>query len=346
MWRLPGRSDVAIAANPVFVALSSTLWLACVSAAHAGQPAPPSGFERQIIVTIDNTPQLDLRRAGSTLRGYFSPGAYRAGPTARQVAEEIGREYHLVRRDAWPIRVLKVHCIVYEVPGGASRDDVLASLARDPRVESVQPMQSFRSLGGPPHAEPQFRLRPDEGTLSVLGAHRWARGHGVRIGIIDTGVDVRHRDLNGRVVAIADFAGRGWDTFLADRHGTAVAGVIAASDNEGLGIVGVAPDASLIVAKACWYEGDRRQTAAVCSSFTLARALAFALEQRVDVLNISLGGPRDALLERLVAAAISANVIVVAAQPDGARAEAFPSGVDGVIPVLAVESETAAQRAD
>jgi subtilisin family serine protease len=66
----------------------------------------------------------------------------------------------------------------------------------------------------------------------------------------------------------------------------------------------------------------------------------------VDVLNLSLTGPRDPLLERLLAAAISAGVVVVAAQPDGARTTAFPAGVDGVIAVLAAESESAVQRSD
>lgn len=330
--------------------LSSTLLLACASTTDFAQSTPASGADQPgadqlIVVTIDNAPQLDLRRAGSTLRGYFSPGAYHAGPTARQVAEQLGRDYHLARRDAWPIRALQVHCIVYEVPAGVAREDVIASLARDPRVESVQPMQTFRLLAGPSfeaNAEPPR----DASTLNVLSAHRWARGRGVRVGVIDTGVDMRHRELRGKVAATADFVAHDWGSFLADRHGTAVAGVIAASGGNRLGLVGVAPEATLIVAKACWYDaGDRLQSAARCSSFTLARALAFALEREVDVLNLSLSGPRDALLERLVAVAIDADVIVVAAQPDGPRAAAFPAGVDGVIPVLAAEGDEA-QRAD
>lgn len=342
--------------------LASGLLLACAAATNTGRlpPAtlekaqlsdsrrPAAGIDRQIIVTIDNAPQLDLRRAGSTLRGYFSPGPYRASPAARQVAEQLGREYGLTRRDAWPIRALQVHCVVYDVPAGASREALVASLARDPRVESAQPMHSFKVLDSPPsYNDPYAELQHNMRTLSVSEAHRWASGRGVRVGIIDTGVDLRHRELGGRVVATADFVARDRQAFLTDRHGTAMAGVIAASVNNRLGIVGVAPDAALIAAKACWYEpSDRLQTTAVCSSFTLARALAFALEQDVDVLNLSLSGPRDALLERLVAVAINVGVVVVAAQPQGARAAAFPAGVDGVISVLAAEGEAEAQCTD
>lgn len=341
--------------------LSSGLLLGCVTATDFGPVAPTtvghvpapgsrlpaSGSDRQILVTIDNEPQLDLRRAGSTIRGYFSPGAYRASPAARQIAEQLGREYGLARRDAWPIRALQVHCVVYEVAAGVSRDAVIANLAHDPRVDSVQRMQSFKVLDGRPYNDPYSELQHNIGTLSVSGAHRWASGRGVRVGIVDTGVDLRHRELDGKVVATADFVARDRRAFLTDRHGTAVAGVIAASVNNRLGIVGVAPDAALIAAKACWYEaGDRLQTSAVCSSFTIARGLAFVLERDVDVLNLSLSGPRDPLLERLVAAAINAGVVVVAAQPGGARATAFPAGVEGVIAVLAAEVETEAQPSD
>lgn len=303
-------------------------------------------FERQILVTIVNPPQLDLRRAGSTIRGYFSPGTYRASPAARQVAEQLGREYGLTRRDAWPIRALQVHCVVYEVPAGLSRDTAIAALAQDPRVESVQPMQSFSVLGSE-HEDPYSGFQHSIMALSVSGAHRWARGRGVRVGVIDTGVDVRHRELTGKVVATGDFAGRDRGAFSTDRHGTAMAGVIAASVNNRLGIVGIAPEAALIAAKACWYERDSGvQATAVCSSFTLARALAFALERKVDVLNLSLTGPRDALLERLVAAALRSGVVVVAAQPAGARTAAFPAGVHGVIAVLAAEIEDVTQHAE
>ncbi len=361
MGRVPGGSGVSQTAKFAIVMLSSGLLLGCVAATNLeplapttveevrppGSSLPTSGSDRQILVTIDNEPQLDLRRAGSTIRGYFSPGGYRASAAARQIAEQLSREYGLARRDAWPIRALQVHCVVYEVPEGVSRDAVIANLAHDPRVESVQRMQSFKVLDSQRYNDPYSELQHNIGTLSVSGAHRWARGRGVRVGIVDTGVDLRHRELGGKVVATADFVARDRRAFLTDRHGTAVAGVIAASVNNRLGIVGVAPDAALIAAKACWYEpGDRLQTAAVCSSFTLARGLAFALERDIDVLNLSLSGPRDPLLERLVAAAISAGVVVVAAQPDGERAMAFPAGVDGVIAVLAAEVDSEAQGSD
>ena len=81
-------------------------------------------------------------------------------------------------------------------------------------------------------------------------APTWSRGEGVRVAIIDTGVDASHPDLAGRVVKQENFvdgskSGR-------DRHGTAVAGVIAAVENNSQGIVGIAPAARLYAMRACW----------------------------------------------------------------------------------------------
>ena len=74
--------------------------------------------------------------------------------------------------------------------------------------------------------------------------------------------------------------------------------MVGRADNS-VGIVGVAPDATLLPLRACWPDQADSDTA-LCSSFTLAKAIQFAVDQRVRVLNLSLGGPRDRLLERLI----------------------------------------------
>jgi subtilisin family serine protease len=144
-------------------------------------------------------------------------------------------------------------------------------------------------------------------------------------------VDTHHPDLRDRVVGIRNFVDRNESAFNADVHGTAVAGVIAATANNGVGLVGVAPESDVLGLKACW-ETDRVQSGAHCSSFTLAKALNFAIDQQVDVINLSLGGPPDPLLERLVAKALERNILVVGATspkwPNG-----FPAVVEGVIAV-------------
>ena len=90
----------------------------------------------------------------------------------------------------------------------------------------------------------------------------------------------------------------------------------------------MAPDAELDVLRACWY--PKGNAAAVCNSFTLAKALTYALESNSDIINLSLGGPADALLSRLVTLALGRGIVVVAAAPQQAG---FPADVPGVIVV-------------
>jgi subtilisin family serine protease len=110
-----------------------------------------------------------------------------------------------------------------------------------------------------------------------------------------------------------------------------VAGVIAADANNGQGIVGVAPQSEILALKACWQDPpDSRQ--AVCNSYTLAQAVDFALREGAQVLNLSLAGPEDPLLARLLEKALKKGVAVVAARPDDGG-EDFPASLAGVLGV-------------
>jgi subtilisin family serine protease len=115
-----------------------------------------------------------------------------------------------------------------------------------------------------------------------------------------------------------------------------VAGVIAAVPDNGLGIVGIAPDVKLLLYKACW-RVEPVGAKAACNSFTLAQALSAAIEAHADVINLSLAGPSDPLLTRLVERAVAAGIIVVGAVPSDGLRDAFPSNIGAVIAVDAIE---------
>jgi subtilisin family serine protease len=100
--------------------------------------------------------------------------------------------------------------------------------------------------------------------------------------------------------------------FRRDRHGTEVAGVIAAVANNHEGIVGVAPSARLMVFKACW-QAQADADAARCNSFTLARALAAAFDAHAQIVNLSLAGPDDPLLGDLIREGQRRGVLFVGA---------------------------------
>jgi subtilisin family serine protease len=96
-------------------------------------------------------------------------------------------------------------------------------------------------------------------------------------------------------------------------------------------MLGVAPGARLLALKACW-PAQPGATAALCSSLTLARALDAALERHPSIVNLSLAGPHDPLLEELLRTIIGKGLIVVAACPeDHDAAQAFPTSVAGVL---------------
>jgi subtilisin family serine protease len=92
--------------------------------------------------------------------------------------------------------------------------------------------------------------------------------------------------------------------------------------------------------RACW-QPEGRGTEAVCSTFTLAKAIQFALEQRVGIVNLSLGGPRDRLLDRLLDVAVERGVIVVAAVDPNAGMASYPASHRGVLAVADVEGQDA-----
>ncbi|HEV2272382.1 MAG TPA: S8 family serine peptidase, partial [Steroidobacteraceae bacterium] len=222
--------------------------------------ADPARF---VVITVRNDPEVAVATPGSTPRGYGGPGVYQVSDSARATAHSVERDYRLREVSAWPIESLRVHCIVVRLPDLTPRAVLIARLAHDSRVESVQPLNEFTtdtdsnaSAGSdtpsaPSGKRPYLPLQRNLRELGVLQAQKLSQGAAVRIAIIDTGVDYRHPDLNGRIVTRRDFVAGAGD-FADDRHGTEIAGVIAATADGGLGALGVAPKSRLIALKACW----------------------------------------------------------------------------------------------
>jgi len=264
---------------------------------------------------------------------------------------QLARAYRLRTVFSWTMASLGEQCIVFEVPRGHSVAETLRRLHSDPRVGTAQPVATFSTLAAAAPAatsdtgynDPYAHLQHSVQALHLAQAHRWATGKGVRVAVIDTGIDLDHPDLRGRVVKANSFVDRGEQTFTSDVHGTAVAGVIAATSNNQVGIVGVAPQAELYALKACWQKAPG-QREAVCDSYTLAKAIDFAIVQGAQVLNFSLGGPYDPLLARLIGVALSHGVAVVAADAgDGARS--FPASLPGVIGIFGIDDLKGERRA-
>jgi subtilisin family serine protease len=345
------RSRAGIAMPALIALLASAC--AATPAARRATPLPeqvrsaPSQF---VVVTVRNDALTRASRAGSTPRAYDEAGAYGTTSLASATVHSLERTYGLREISAWPIMTLRVQCVVFRVPPSAQRSQLLGQLVRDPRVESAQPLNEFATQADPPTADtpakaawmpyndPYGPLQLALHELDVVQAQRQSRGAGVRIAVIDTGIDYEHPDLAGRVIARSNFVDDDDQQFKHDRHGTQVAGIIAAVANNGIGIVGVAPEARLFALKACWQSGHAPR--ALCNSFTLAQALEAAIVARADVVNLSLAGPPDPLLTRLVAQGMEQGVLFVGAAAPPDVQGGFPAEIPGVLGVGAAEDRT------
>ena len=279
--------------------------------------------ERQVLVML-RVPPPHFRPDASYLGSYDTQVGRNA---RRRVAEGLAAQFKLRVVDDWPMPSLGVDCFVMEAPENVAVEQLVESMALDPRVESVQRMNLFHGLS---HNDPLFPLQPTAKVWHLAEIHQVATGKNVRVAEIDSGVELDHPDLRGRVAIARNFVD-GRDA-VAETHGTAVAGIIAARADDGVGVVGVAPQAALMALRACW-QAPVDPSLAMCSSFTLAKALQFALDQNAKVINLSLGGPRDRLLGRLLDVAMTRGVVIVAATDPDAKDGGFPASVTGVLAV-------------
>lgn len=257
----------------------------------------------------------------------------RSGLDTNRLAADLAESHGAVLSAEWPLTAINAHCYVFRVPADAGMAETLAAMAGDQRVRTAQPMNSFTTMSVNADAD-LTALQDNLAALGVAALPDGIDGRGVRVGVVDTRADAAHRDLRGRVVEARDFVG---DEGAAggEVHGTAVAGVIAATAGDGVGIAGVAPGAAIVSLRACWE--PRPGAAGRCNTLSMARALNFMINADIDIANLSVGGPYDPLLAELIDAALSAGVIVVAAT-GRTEAPAFPASEAGVIAVAASEA--------
>jgi subtilisin family serine protease len=259
---------------------------------------------------------------------------YPPGPPSlwARTSAELAEVYNLRIIYSWTMASLGEQCVVFEVPRGRSAGELVQRLGSDRRVGSVQLLEIFETLGA---SDPYAHLQHSYQALRLDQAHRLATGKGVRVAVVDTGVDLDHPDLRDRIKKASSFVDQGERNFTTDFHGTAVAGLIGATANNDVGIAGVAPGAEIWAFKACWQQPPAAREA-VCNSYTLAKAVDSAIVEKAQVLNFSLGGPPDPLLGRLIGVALSKGIVVVAA--DGGPKRDFPASVQGVLGILPSEA--------
>lgn len=302
-----------------------TLLIAGLTCSLATARTAPVSPDRQILVMV-----RELADHGSPVGGYGGYGGSPDVQNARErMAQQIARKYSLTLVDAWPMAMIGLDCFVMAVPDGRSPIEAAEQVSRDSAVSWSQPVSLYETQAASAGADPLFAAEPAAQQWHLGDLHRISTGKGVKIAVVDSGIDSRHPDLAGQLLLNRNFTSQ---PSASERHGTQVAGIIAAKANNGVGIAGVAPGARLLGLRACWQVAAQTDRT-VCDTFSLAKALYFAVLQKADIINLSLSGPDDRLLRTLLRLAEQRGSAIVAAfdarQPDGG----FPASVPGVIAV-------------
>lgn len=245
-------------------------------------------------------------------------------PQVRRNISQLQRRYNLKIINEWPLEILDEFCVVVR----ASVEDI-EKLRADPRIVDVQRLNHFVTLQTRfPYNDPRLRLQLGNRAPSLEKLHRWSTGKNVKVGIIDSPVDISHPDLRLNVHSQQLFV-PGDLSPLDYEHGTAVAGIITATPGNGIGIVGFAPDVELRSYAACRH--DERWGQTVCNTFSLAKALNRAGIEGVQVVNLSIAGPEDRLIGKLINDLIDRKVIVVASDNPQNETMRFPASIPRVI---------------
>ncbi|WP_079504232.1 S8 family peptidase [Mesobacillus jeotgali] len=183
-----------------------------------------------------------------------------------------------------------------------------------------------------------------QGVELIQAPKLWDRtkGKGVKVAVLDTGCESTHPDLKDRIIGGRNFTDddRSNPDIYTDYngHGTHVAGTIAAQENND-GVIGVAPEAGLLIVKVLNKAGSGKYE-------WIIKGIQYAIEQEVDIISMSLGGPADVPeLHEAIKTAVAKNILVVCAAgnegdgDDSTNEFAYPGAYNEVISVGAVNLE-------
>lgn len=312
-----------------------------LDAAELSTVLDPSIADHLLLIGFPDQSINRVQSASST--SYRRRGGYQSSGWSQRITQQIAEDYHIQKITEWPMSEVGVHCVVYQVPAGASVPETMQRLSQDTRVSIVQNMHLFKTEAHQ-YNDPYFKLQANLQQMQISLAHGKTTGKNITIAMIDTGVDLTHPDLIDQIKQNENFASGISPDFSNDKHGTAVAGIMVARKDNGTGIIGIAPDAKLIALKACWpHQTDSIE--AVCNSFTLALAVNTAIKSGAEILNMSLTGPQDSFLELLLNKAIEKGIIVIAAVTGlDKKDENFPASLKNVISVQSLRQPDQLQQ--
>lgn len=210
----------------------------------------------------------------------------------------------------------------------------IADLRADPDVAFVEE-DGIAETQGKPAPSPPAQSTP-WGISRVNAPLSGNTGAGIKVAVIDTGIDLNHPDLAANLHTGANFVSTSGAPEDDNGHGSHVAGTIGAVDNT-VGVVGVAPGAALYPVKVL----DRRGSG---SWSAVAAGITWAADNGMQIANMSLGGGASSTLENACTYASGKGVLLVAAagnSGDGSTSTTelgYPAAYSTVVAVGATDS--------
>jgi hypothetical protein len=252
------------------------------------------------------------------------------GSLSNAQADELARRHGLARLASQNFPLVGATIGVFRVAGRRTVNVASRELATESSVRAVQPNfryvlqeQKAALTEGDPAQYALAKLRLPE-------AHMLAHGTNVTIAVIDSGIDVKHPELANAIADSFDALGSKEGPHI---HGTGIAGVIVSHAR----LMGCAPAAKILAIRAF----GAAPGGAESTSFVVLKALDYAAAHGAQIVNMSFAGPKDALIERGIAAAAAKGIVMVAASGNAGQKSPplYPAANANVIAVAATDAQ-------
>ncbi|MBI3698905.1 MAG: S8 family serine peptidase [Afipia sp.] len=252
-------------------------------------------------------------------------------PTEQQV-DSIAKRHRLTRTQSQSFPLTGSTYFRWTISDGRSVDDVVRELLDSGDVKSAQRNNVFKL-----QEEATVKAEGDPAQygltkLRLPQAHALSVGADVTIAVIDSGIDIDHPELAGRIAGSFDALGSKEGPHI---HGTSVASTIVAHGR----LMGAAPSAKLLAIRAFGAQDNAQDRDANSTSFVVIKSLDYAVSNRAQIINMSFAGPRDKAIQRSLAAAAKKGIVLIAAAGNaGAKSPPlFPAADGNVIAVSATD---------
>ncbi|GMP10570.1 MULTISPECIES: S8 family serine peptidase [Bradyrhizobium] len=246
-------------------------------------------------------------------------------------ADALARRHGLTRISSESFPLIGATFGLFRITDGRPYETVRREFAADGSVRSVQP--NFRYVLQDQKSTPPSEGDPAQYVLTKLRlpqAHTLAHGANVTVAVIDSGIDTKHPELANSVADNFDALGSAEGPHV---HGTGIAGAIVAHDR----LMGSAPEARIIAIRAFGGANGGAES----SSYIILRSLNYAAEHGAQIVNMSFAGPKDAVIERAIAATAARGLVLIAAAGNaGAKSPPlYPAANPNVIAVSATDQQ-------